>query len=259
MLGWVLGDRIYLSSRALFGCAWILLAGASGCSSDPKGPLCSSIAGDSEGLQVTGCAGGTITLSAVTYDATGAKASYSFVVSCNDRSAHGVWSRTAGVECVDGAYPCDGGTCTPTSNIDCRVLTNCLELGECGYVEGKCVLTDEGCANSEILCGLSGACHLVSGACAATSDTDCRTPFGACQGCAFKGPCATTGNCVQKEGVCIAAQDADCKKAQQCSFAGKCSLEGEACIAKIDADCTGSEVCRTAGQCAAVAGACAVR
>lgn len=259
MLGWVLGRCIRISSMAFVGCAWILAVGASNCSSDPEGPLCPSIAGDANGLHIGECAGGSVSVSGVTHDATGVKTSYAFVVTCKGRTAHGVWSRTNGIECLEGPFPCDGGTCTPQSSVDCRVLTNCVELGECGYADGKCVLTDEGCSGSDIPCGLSGACHLVGGACAATSDVDCQKPFGACPDCTFKGPCATSGNCYQKDGACIAEQDGDCKKAQQCAFAGKCSLAGETCIAATDSDCTASEVCRTAGQCAAVAGTCAVR
>jgi len=181
------------------------------------------------------------------------------VIICGGRSAHGVWSLAHGVECVDGAYPCEGGVCTPTSNIDCRVLTNCVELGECGFVDGTCVLTDEGCSQSKIPCGLAGQCHLVNGRCAAISDTDCRSQFAGCSNCSFKGPCTTNGSCYQKDGACVAQDDADCKKSTQCAFAGHCSLGDEACIAASDADCTASEVCRTAGQCAAVAGVCGVQ
>jgi hypothetical protein len=213
----------------------------------------------SAGLQVADCPRGAITLSAPTFDASGAKTSYSFVVLCEGRAAHGVWSQAGGLQCAEGSYPCDGGTCTPTSNIDCQVLSNCVQLGECGYVDGKCILTDDGCAKSEIPCGLSGLCHLGDGACVATSDADCQMPFGTCPDCAFKGACATSGACHVQNGACIATMASDCKKSQECSFAGKCSLDGATCIAATDADCAGSEVCRTAGQCTAVMGTCAVQ
>jgi hypothetical protein len=229
------------------------------CNSDPGSELCPSITASSEGLQVSDCPRGSITLSGATHDAAGTKTSYSFVVLCQGRSAHGVWSSAAGLQCAEGAFPCDGGVCTPTSNIDCEVLSNCVQLGECGYVDGKCVLTEDGCAKSEIPCGLAGLCHLGDGACVATSDADCQTPFGPCSDCAFKGACATSGNCHLKDGACVATMSSECKKSQQCAFAGKCSLDGEACIAATDADCAGSEVCRTAGQCSAVMGSCAVQ
>jgi hypothetical protein len=256
MLSWVL---------RFFGRALGLLAssatvwGAVSCTHQPGGDLCPSITGHAEGVQVTDCPHGTITLSGARFDSSGNRSSYSFLVICQGRSAHGVWSNTGGLKCVEGAYPCDGGTCTPTSDLDCEILTNCVTLGECGFSDGKCVLTDDGCARSEIPCGLSGACHLVNGACAATSDTDCQSPFGSCVDCSFAGACATSGNCHVKDGACIATNGTECKASSQCAFAGKCSLAGDACIAATDADCTSSEVCRTAGQCSAVMGVCAVK
>jgi hypothetical protein len=237
----------------------VALSDQIGCNSDPGSELCPSITGSSAGLQVTDCPRGTISLSGATYDSAGQKTFYSFVVLCNGRAAHGVWSSMGGLQCVEGSFPCDGSVCTPMSNIDCEVLSNCVELGECGYVDGKCVLTDEGCAKSEIHCGLSGLCHLGDGACVATSDADCQTPFGQCPDCGFKGPCAISGACHMKDGACIATMAGECQKSQQCSFAGKCSLDGEACIAATDADCAASEVCRTAGQCKAVMGSCAAQ
>jgi hypothetical protein len=255
MLSWVL--RFLGRLLALFASS-AAVWGVGSCSSPPGGDLCPSITGHAEGVQVTDCPHGSITMSGSRYDSSGARISYAFVVICQGRSAHGIWSNTGGLKCVEGAFPCDGGTCAPTSDLDCEVLTNCTTLGECGYSDGKCVLTDEGCAASEIPCGLSGACHLVNGACAATSDTDCQAPFGACTSCSFRGACATSGNCHLKDGACIATQDAECKASSQCAFAGKCSLSGEACIAATDSDCAGSEVCRTSGQCSAVMGVCAV-
>jgi hypothetical protein len=245
---------------ALLGGVAIALLGPVSCSKDPGNELCASITGTSDGLQVADCPRGSISLSGATVDASGAKTSYSFVVLCQGRSAHGVWSSAGGLQCVEGSFPCDGSVCNPMSTLDCEVLSNCVELGECGYVDGKCVLTDEGCAKSEIPCGLSGACHLGDGGvCVALSDTDCQAPFGPCTDCGFKGACVTSGNCHMKNGACIATDDADCKKSQQCSFAGNCSLQGEACVAATDADCAGSEVCRTSGQCTAVMGTCAVQ
>jgi hypothetical protein len=241
------------------GCVAAVCGVLPSCSSEPDGDLCPAISGSPRGLQVEKCSRGTISLSAATYDATGLKTSYAFVVHCGDRSAYGIWSVANGLECVEGTSSCDGGVCTPGSNLDCAVSTNCASLGECGFSDGKCVLTDEGCSKSEIPCGLSGACHLVDGACAATSDTDCQHPFGACPDCDLDGPCKTTGACHSKAGACVANNDADCKSSQQCSFAGKCTLQGEACMAASDADCARAEVCRTAGQCSAVSGICGVQ
>src|SRR5258708_16976539 len=167
----------------------VLLCASLHCSTTDDGPLCASIVGRSEGIQAANCPRGTITTSAATFDASGTKTSYSFVITCNGRSAHGVWTLASGVECIEGAYPCEGAVCTPTSNTDCRVLTNCVELGERGFVHGACVLTDEGCSQSKIPCGLGGACHLVDGRCAAISDADCQSQFAGCPNCSFKGPC----------------------------------------------------------------------
>jgi hypothetical protein len=251
--------RLRWFSHALFGCSVLVWTSISSCVSDGEGDLCPAITAKDDELQVANCPRGIISLSGVVYDSSGAKTSYAFMVTCKDRAAHGIWSRARGVECTEGSYPCDGGVCTPRSDLDCRIMTNCVELGECGYVDGKCVLTDEGCSTSKIPCGLSGACHLGDGVCVATSDADCREPFGKCPDCEFKGPCVFSGSCHVKDGACVAIDDGDCDKAQQCAFAGKCTLEGETCIAGSDSDCAASEVCRTAGQCSAVAGSCAVK
>jgi len=192
-------------------------------------------------------------------DGSGGWTSYSFLIACgNGSAAHGSWSKANGLTCVAGAYSvCDGGTCVPTSDADCAMSTNCVKLGQCGYADGGCVLTDQGCAHSEIPCGLSGACHLgATGVCTATTDSDCQ---GTCIGCSFKGPCVSSGKCVQENGACVARQDADCKKADVCAFAGQCTLEGDSCIASTDSDCASSDVCRTSGQCMAISGTCGVK
>jgi hypothetical protein len=231
----------------------------SSCGDDSSGALCSSLKGGSDGVHTSNCSRGNVMLSQSTFDGAGARTSYAFVIVCgNGNSAHGTWSRTAGLTCIDGAYAvCEGGPCAPTSSTDCALSTNCAQLGECEYADGGCVLNDDGCARSEIPCGLSGACHLgADGKCTASSDSDCK---GTCVGCSFKGPCVTSGKCFQENGACVAREDADCKKAEQCAFAGQCTLQGNACIASTDADCMASEVCRTAGQCSAIMGTCGVK
>jgi hypothetical protein len=248
--------RRFLFSRATLACLALAYVVAS-CGSGKEKDLCKSITGQSDGLHVSNCPKGYTSLSLVTSDATGAKTSYAFAVTCGDKSVHGLWSQEGGLQCIEGAYLCEAGVCAPTSAADCAVSPNCEQLGECAYVDGKCVLSEDGCTHSEISCGLSGACHLGGdGKCAVTSDADCQ---GSCVGCTFEGPCATSGNCYQQSGACVARQDADCKKAEQCAFAGKCTLVGQACAAATDADCAASEVCRTAGQCAAIAGTCGVK
>ena len=140
----------------------------SSCGSDSGGDLCGSLKAGSDGVHTPNCGKGVVMLSQQIADGSGAWTSYSFVVACgNGKSAHGSWNRTDGLACFDGAYTvCDGGTCVPTSDADCAMSTNCTKLGECGYADGGCVLTDQGCAHSEIPCGLSGACHLGARACA---------------------------------------------------------------------------------------------
>jgi hypothetical protein len=238
----------------LVGClalGWVVI---SSCGSNDNG-LCSTLTGNADGIFLKDCPRGMVKLSGVSYQ-NGRMTSYAFVVTCPDKSAHGVFTQAGGLQCVDGAYPCNGDVCTPTSNADCAVLTNCIELGECGFQDGKCVLTEAGCSQSQIPCGISGACHLgPSGACTAISDDDCRTPFPGCPDC-FKGACFTSGKCYAQNGACVARQDSDCKGSQECAFAGKCTLQGDECMAISDADCRSSEVCRTAGQCVAVAGSC---
>jgi len=255
----VLGCHFPSFSKALVWASALVCSVVSSCSKDDVGDLCASIEGGGDGLHLTKCPRGSVTLTQITYDAAGSKDSYAFVATCGTRSARGTWSHAAGLSCIDGGYPCDGGACTPTSDVDCEILANCAKLGECGYVDGKCVLTDKGCSLSEIPCGLQGACHLgADGTCTVMSDADCQMPFGTCPDCAFKGPCITSGNCNEENGVCVAREDGDCKNAQQCAFAGKCTLKDGACIALTNTDCAGSEICRTAGQCTAVDGSCAV-
>lgn len=247
-------------SRAALAC-W-LLAGASmsSCGSNDDGDLCSSIKARSDGLHTSSCARGAVHLSQVVSDSAGTPTSYAFVISCgNGNSAHGTWSSAGGLACVPGAYTvCDGGACIPMSGADCANSTNCDQLGECGYGDGGCVLTEDGCAHSAIPCGISGACHLgPGGTCTVMSDADCLGT--SCVDCSFKGPCVTSGKCVQENGVCVARTDAACKKSEQCAFAGQCSLQDDACLAATDADCTPSEVCRTAAQCQAIDGVCGVK
>src|ERR1051325_9120624 len=155
MLAGVLSGRLRSLSYALFRCS-AMACGAVSCTSPPGAALCPSVTGTSDGLQVMDCPRGTISMTGTAYDSTGAKTSYAFVVMCNGRSAHGIWSSTGGLVCIEGAYPCDGSVCTPTSDADCRVLSNCVQLGECGYVDGKCVLTDDGCSQSATPFGVVG-------------------------------------------------------------------------------------------------------
>jgi hypothetical protein len=223
--------------------------------------VCSSVTSQRDGIRLTDCPNGTVSLDDIQYDRNGGKLSYSFVVTCHGRSAHGTWSRGGALTCVEtSSNLCQpGGTCTPTSDDDCRSIANCKEWGDCGYQNGKCVPTEEGCSHSDVPCGMSGQCHLgPAGACIVVSDADCQTPFGDCPSCAYKGACATSGNCYAENGACVARSSAECKKATQCAFAGKCTLVGGVCLAASDADCRPSEVCRTARQCTALGGVCTV-
>jgi hypothetical protein len=238
------------------------LAATVRCSSPDGGSVCTSVSSGSDGIRVSDCSPSTITLDDIQYDRNGAKISYDFIVTCQGRSARGTWSRSRGLTCLEGATdPCKGGgVCTPTSDDDCQNIANCKSWGDCGYREGKCVPTDDGCAKSEVPCGLSGQCHLSpSGVCTVLSNADCQTPFGACPECQYKGACATYGNCYAENGRCIARETSDCRKSSQCAFAGKCSLSTSECVAATDIDCASSEVCRTARQCTAIGGVCTVK
>jgi len=242
--------------------ATLLLAATVHCTAQSNSSVCASISSHPDGIHLSDCANGTVSLDDIEYDRNGAKLSYDFLATCHGRSARGSWSRASGLTCLEGATdPCRSpGMCTPTSDDDCRSIANCKEWGDCGYRNGECVPTDEGCAHSEVPCGLSGQCHLGSdGACVVVSDADCQRPFGACPNCPYKGACATSGTCYAEKGACVARFSADCRKSTQCAFAGKCTLDGSACVAATDADCLPSEVCRTARQCVAVGGVCAVK
>jgi hypothetical protein len=242
--------------------AGLLLAAALQCASPSNEGVCASVTSHPDGIRLSDCSNGTIALDEVQYDRNGRKISYEFLVTCHGRSARGTWSRTGGLKCLEGATdPCKpGGICTPTSDEDCRNIANCKEWGDCGYQNGKCVPTDEGCAQSDVPCGLSGQCHLgPNGTCVVMSDSDCQMPFGNCPDCKYKGACVTYGTCYAEDGRCVARDSADCKKSAQCAFAGQCSLVAGTCVAATDSDCLTSEVCRTARQCVAVNGICTVR
>jgi hypothetical protein len=263
--GNVLG--VWRASLALLAGRWgrllsVFSLTAVSCSSRSGEGLCASVQSRADGIHLVDCSEGTIALKDIRYDSRGAKQSYSFVVSCDGKSARGVWSRSGNFECVEGATdPCQrGGVCTPKSDADCRSIANCKEWGDCGYRDGKCVPTEEGCARSDVPCGLSGACHLgADGACTVLSDKDCQMPFGVCPECQFKGACVTYGTCYAENGRCVARQAAECRRSTQCAFSGQCSLEGNTCVAATDADCMSSEVCRTSGQCRALGGFCTTR
>jgi len=259
--------RVWRTALARLGSRWgvclvLLAATAVTCTSNSDEGLCASVESRQDGIHLNDCSDGTISLRDIRYNAAGAKQSYSFVITCEGRSVRGTWSKNGNFECVEGATdPCQaGGVCTPKSDADCRLIANCKEWGDCTYRDGTCVPSDEGCARSNVPCGLSGACHLgPDGTCTALSDQDCQTPFDDCPDCLFKGACATYGNCYAAGGRCIARQGTDCRKSSQCAFSGQCSLQGDTCVAATDSDCTISEVCRTSGQCRAVDGICTVR
>jgi hypothetical protein len=237
------------------------VAAALGCAAQPTSSVCDSVTSHPDGIHLTDCDNGAVSLDEIQYDHSGAKLSYDFIVTCHGSSARGTWSRTGGLTCLEGATdPCQSGVCSPSSEDDCRSIANCREWGDCGYENGKCVPTDDGCAHSDVPCGLLGQCHLGSdGVCVVVSDADCQAPFGNCPDCMYKGACAESGHCYAENGVCVARSSADCKKSQQCAFAGQCTLDGNSCIAAIDADCAASEVCRTAHQCSAIGGVCTVK
>ena len=248
-------------SRWRLGAGLLLAAATLQCASPSNQGVCASVTSHPDGIRLSDCSNGTITLDQVQYDRKG-KTSYDFIVTCHGRSARGTWSRTSGLKCFEGATdPCKpGGVCTPTSDDDCQNIPNCKEWGDCGYQNGKCVPTDEGCARSDVPCGLSGQCHLgPDGTCVVLWDDDCQRPFGTCPDCKYKGACSTYGTCYAENGRCVARDSGDCKGSVQCAFAGKCSLAAGACIAATDTDCLTSEVCRTSRQCTAVGGVCTVR
>jgi hypothetical protein len=250
-----------LRSRWWLGAA-LLLATTVRCGATSSGGICSSITSHADGIHLSDCDDGKVTLDHIKYDRNGGKTAYNFLATCYGRSARGSWDRQTGLKCLEGATdPCQsGGVCKPTSEDDCRNIANCKEWGDCGYQDGKCVPTEDGCAQSDVPCGISGQCHLgPSGTCEVVSDADCQAPFGICPDCPYKGACATSGTCFAENGRCVARESADCKKSKQCAFAGKCSLSLGACIAATDSDCTLSEVCRTSRQCTAIGGICTVK
>jgi hypothetical protein len=241
----------------------VTLFGPSCSSSADAGPgvasgFCANLSGGAQGVVVTNCRQPVISLRDVHYSSTGARESYAFIATCNAQSARGTWDATAGFLCAEVPAACDGGICSVLSDTDCRLEPNCEQTGACGFSNGQCVVTEDGCAHSQLACGLRGECHLgPDGTCIVTSDADCQMPFGVCPTCQFKGACESTGNCHFDNGQCVAATDGDCQRSDQCAFAGLCSLQAGACIAATDADCLRADVCTMSAQCKASGGHCA--
>ncbi|HEY3593040.1 MAG TPA: hypothetical protein VGL13_04180 [Polyangiaceae bacterium] len=221
--------------------------------------FCATIFNTAQGVVVSNCNRPTVSMRDVRVDSTGKLASYAFIVICGTQAARGTWDPTAGLQCIEGAEPTcgDDGGCGVMSTTDCRLQPNCEQMGACGYSNGPCVYTDDGCASSQVSCGLYGQCHLgPDGTCIVTSDADCQMPFASCASCPFHGACASAGNCHLVNGKCAAQSDGDCRGSSQCSFAGLCSLVDGACAAATDADCISAEVCTQSAQCKASMGVC---
>jgi hypothetical protein len=258
----VLGIR----ARFFMGRQWIglLLAalGAACSSAEDAGPgvqsgFCADISAGPQGLVVANCRSPSSSLRDVHYDSTGMRQAFAFIASCGAQSARGTWDATTGLVCTEAPEPCEGGICTPASAVDCRLEPNCEQAGACGYSNGQCVDTEDGCAHSQLACGLRGECHLgPDGACIVLSDADCQMPFGVCPTCQFKGACAATGSCHFVQGQCAAGTDDDCRASSQCSFAGLCTFQDGACIAATDDDCKQANVCTMSAQCKASGGHC---
>jgi hypothetical protein len=68
-------------------------------------------------------------------------------------------------ECKEGYCSFERGVCVRASAADCERLPACRERGICGWAEGRCVATEEGCRASEA-CANRGACELVRSYCA---------------------------------------------------------------------------------------------
>jgi len=64
-------------------------------------------------------------------------------------------------------------------------------------------------------------------------------------------PCKTRGLCAVKAGACAASSDADCRQSELCTKEGRCTYRNENCIAGSDADCQQSERCKKTGACKA--------
>lgn len=66
--------------------------------------------------------------------------------------------------CKHGYCSFAGGTCVRASAADCARLPECGERGLCGWEQGRCVATPEGCRASKA-CASRGACEPESGYC----------------------------------------------------------------------------------------------
>jgi len=241
----------------------VLVLGAACSSSEDTPPdaqkvgFCANISAGPQGLAVTNCRTPSSSLRDIHYDAAGTREAFAFIASCGTQSARGTWDINAGIVCTETPEPCEGGVCTPASDLDCRLEPNCEQAGACGYSNGQCIFTEDGCAHSQLACGLRGECHLgPDGTCVVTSDADCQMPFGVCPTCQFRGACAATGACHLVNGQCAAGTDDDCRHSTQCSFAGLCTAQDGACVAATDADCLQANVCTMSAQCKALGGHC---
>lgn len=174
---------------------------------------------------------------------------------------------------IEGRCTEQEGECIIASADDCEQSMDCELMGWCGFRDGECVPSEEGCRGSQG-CFSEGSCSLSpeGDGCVTASDADCLDSMG-CQyggycafadgqcviseeGCRTSENCAESGECTLKDGVCRATSDADCAKSDACFQGGRCGhLKGE-CEAISEEDCAKSAFCESTGRCGLVDGEC---
>lgn len=145
-------------------------------------------------------------------------------------------------------------SCVIASDADCAQSGWCKNLGDCIFIPGdspRCgkampQLTAERCKRSPG-CGVSGICGFEEGKCVHT-DEGCR----ASNACKIGGACSLR----QKAGVspeCLPLTDNDCVTSRRCIESGACHLKTEygrtTCVAKSQTDCQASSRCKTEKRC----------
>lgn len=120
----------------------------------------------------------------------------------------------------------------------------CENLGECEVVSGACRATSAAQCRNAKLCATPGTCELGNGRCLNTD-----------QGCAQSEGCKKSGDCAARDGVCVPT-DAGCRASESCRISGSCHAAGDECAPTSEAECKASLGCKLLKECLLREGRC---
>ena len=134
--------------------------------------------------------------------------------------------------------------CTPTER-NCKELSSCWEHGKCGFKDGQCIATPQGCKESLRVCRKDGKCGFKDGECVPTAQ-GCKKSLRVCR---------KEGKCGFKDGECI-INEKGCNESESCKQDGKCGFEDGKCVAT-EQGCKQSNSCEENERCGFIGGECA--